>query len=50
MVMEETLTQKTLHGLKWSYVSTIINAIMQVGCTAIMARLLNPSDLDWWQW
>jgi len=42
--MEETLTQKTLHSLKWSYVSTIITAIMQVGYTAIMARLLNPSD------
>lgn len=42
--MTENLTQKTLHGLKWSYISTISTAVMQIGYTAIMARLLNPSD------
>ncbi len=42
--MTESLTQKTVHGLKWSYVSTITTALMQIGYTAVMARLLNPSD------
>lgn len=42
--MSESLTQKTIHGLKWSYISTISTAIMQIGYTAVMARLLNPSD------
>lgn len=41
--MPESLTQKTIHSLKWSYVSTISTAAMQVGYTAVMARLLNPS-------
>lgn len=40
----QTLKQKTLHGIKWSYISTITTAILQIGYTAIMARLLNPSD------
>lgn len=42
--MSESLTHKTIHGIKWSYVSTISTAIMQIGYTAVMARLLNPSD------
>lgn len=42
--MSESLTQKTIHGLKWSYISTISTAVMQIGYTAVMARLLNPSD------
>jgi len=42
--MQESLTQKTLHGLKWSYISTVSTAVMQIGYTAVMARLLNPSD------
>ncbi|MEJ5352689.1 MAG: lipopolysaccharide biosynthesis protein [Melioribacteraceae bacterium] len=42
--MTESLTQKTIHGLKWSYISTISTAIMQVGYTAVMSRILNPSD------
>lgn len=42
--MTESLTQRTMRGLKWSYASTISTAIMQVGYTAVMARLLNPSD------
>lgn len=42
--MNQTLTQKTLHGLKWSYISTISTSLMQIGYTAVMARLLNPSD------
>lgn len=42
--MTQTLTQKTLHGLKWSYISTISIAVMQIGYTAVMARILNSSD------
>jgi len=42
--MVENITQRTIHGLKWSYISTISTAIMQIGYTAVMARLLNPSD------
>jgi hypothetical protein len=42
--MTENLTSKTLHGLKWSYTGTIINSILQIGFTAIMARLLEPAD------
>jgi len=42
--MSENLTSKTLHGLKWSYTGTIINSILQIGFTAIMARLLEPTD------
>ena len=42
--MTDNLTSKTLHGLKWSYTGTIINSILQIGFTAIMARLLEPTD------
>ena len=41
--MNENLTSKTFHGLKWSYFSTIVNALLQIGFTAIMARLLEPA-------
>ncbi len=41
--MNENLTSRTLRGLKWSYFSTIINAVLQIGFTAIMARLLEPA-------
>lgn len=39
-----SLTSKTLHGLTWSYIDTIINAVLQIGYTAVMARLLSPAD------
>jgi len=42
--MEHSLTQKTIQGIKWSYISTIATAVMQVGYTAVMSRLLNPAD------
>jgi len=42
--MTDNLTSKTLHGLKWSYTGTIINSILQIGFTVIMARLLEPTD------
>jgi len=41
--MTDNLTYKTLHGLKWSYLSTIVNSVLQIGFTAIMARLLEPA-------
>lgn len=41
--MTDNLTSKTLHGLKWSYFSTIINSVLQIGFTAVMARLLEPA-------
>lgn len=40
--MPSELTSKTVHGLKWSYTSTITNAVLQLGYTAVMARLLEP--------
>ena len=42
--MTDNLTSKTLHGLKWSYTGTVINSILQIGFTAVMARLLEPAD------
>jgi len=42
--MPESLTTRTLRGLKWSYISTFTTALLQLGYAAVMARLLNPSD------
>ena len=42
--MPSNLTSKTVHGLKWSYLSTFINALLQIIYTAVMARLLTPND------
>jgi len=39
-----SLTARTFHGLKWSYLDTVINAVLQIGYTAVMARLLSPAD------
>lgn len=44
MMKSENLTSKSLNGLKWSYASTISNAIMQIGYTAVMARLLDVNS------
>src|SRR6266404_3595628 len=40
--MAENLTSKALRALNWGYLSTITNAVMQIGFTAVLARLLNP--------
>lgn len=40
----KSLTARTIQGLGWSYVDTVVTAIMQIGYTAIMARLLSPAD------
>lgn len=42
--MTESLKHKTIYGLKWSYISTFATAFMQIGYTAVMARLLTPAD------
>ena len=41
--MEENLTYKTVHGIKWNYISTLITSVLQIGYTAAMARLLEPA-------
>jgi len=41
--MSENLTARTFKGLNWSYLSTITNAVLQIGFTAVMARLIAPS-------
>ncbi len=43
LLMIENLSHKTLRGLKWSYLSTIAISVIQVGFTAVMARLLDPA-------
>ena len=39
----ESLTGAVVGGLKWSYASTFVTAALQVGVTAVLARLLTPS-------
>jgi lipopolysaccharide exporter len=41
-VNEKTLTSQTFHGLKWSYTGTVAIALLQVGFTAVLARLIGP--------
>ncbi|MGV7222799.1 MAG: lipopolysaccharide biosynthesis protein [Nitrospinales bacterium] len=41
--MVKNLTARTLHGLKWSYLGTVVKTILQIGVAAIMARLLDPT-------
>jgi len=38
-----SLTLATVHGLKWTYASTIVTVVLQVGVTAALARLITPS-------
>ncbi len=40
--MGQSLASKAISGIKWNTISTILNAIMQIGYTSIMARLLAP--------
>ncbi|MBD3377684.1 oligosaccharide flippase family protein, partial [candidate division KSB1 bacterium] len=42
--MSESLAPQIIRGIKWSYLSTIINSAVQLIYTALMARLLFPSD------
>ncbi|GAA3926378.1 lipopolysaccharide biosynthesis protein [Hymenobacter algoricola] len=43
MAHEQNLTSATVHGVKWTTAATITNAVIQVGYSAIMARLLSPA-------
>ncbi|MEJ8757026.1 lipopolysaccharide biosynthesis protein [Pontibacter sp. H259] len=40
--MSKNLASKAVSGIKWGTASTVANAIMQIGYTAVMARLLSP--------
>ncbi|WP_276497251.1 lipopolysaccharide biosynthesis protein [Pontibacter litorisediminis] len=40
--MSKNLASKAVSGLKWGTVSTVANAVMQIGYTSAMARLLAP--------
>lgn len=40
--MSKNLASQAVSGLKWGSVSTIANAVMQIGYTSAMARLLAP--------
>jgi len=40
--MSKHLASKAVSGIKWGSASTIANAVMQIGYTAVMARLLSP--------
>ena len=42
--MFESLTNRTLHGLKWSYTFTGLNFLSQFLLTYVLARLLGPKD------
>ncbi|RYU82888.1 lipopolysaccharide biosynthesis protein [Hymenobacter persicinus] len=39
----KNLTVATVNGVKWTMVSTIVNSLLQIGYTAVMARLLSPA-------
>lgn len=39
-----SLTAQAVHGLKWSYASSFLIVFLQVGVTAVLARLLTPSE------
>jgi lipopolysaccharide exporter len=40
----KSLGSKTFDGIKWTTLATLLTSIMQIGYTAIMARLLSPAD------
>lgn len=39
----QNLAAKTINGFKWTSISTALYAVMQIGYTALMARLLDPT-------
>ncbi len=41
--MNKNLASKAVSGLKWGTASTVANAVMQIGCNALMARILEPN-------
>lgn len=40
--MAHGLLDKSLHGMKWSVLSTVVNMVFQIFFMAVMARLLDP--------
>ncbi|MBL7068847.1 MAG: lipopolysaccharide biosynthesis protein [Candidatus Omnitrophica bacterium] len=38
------LALETVHGVRWSYLSTVTHIILEIGVAAILARLLEPAD------
>lgn len=42
--MSESLSSKTIKGIKWNYFFTILNVIGQLISTTVLARLLFPRD------
>ncbi|TGE25089.1 lipopolysaccharide biosynthesis protein [Hymenobacter aquaticus] len=43
MSAPKNLTTTTLHSMTWTTAATIVTSVMQIGYTAIMARLLPPA-------
>jgi lipopolysaccharide exporter len=41
--MHDSLTANTVHGLKWTYTSTVVTFVLQIAVTAVLARLLSPN-------
>ncbi len=39
----ENLTVATVNGVKWTMTATLVNSVLQVGYTGVMARLLSPA-------
>ena len=43
MSSARNLTTTTLHSMSWSTAATVVTAVLQIGYTAVMARLLTPA-------
>ena len=43
MTTAKNLTTTTLHSMSWSTAATVVTAVLQIGYTAVMARLLTPA-------
>ncbi|WP_035566212.1 oligosaccharide flippase family protein, partial [Hymenobacter sp. IS2118] len=43
MAAAKNLTTATLHSMSWSTAATVITAVLQLGYTGVMARLLAPT-------
>lgn len=39
----KNLTAETVEGIKWTISATVISCVLQIGYTAVMARLLDPA-------
>lgn len=43
MAPAKNLTTTTLHSMTWTTAATVVTSVMQIGYTAVMARLLPPA-------